>query len=131
MKTTDVLECGCEPMEVTSMHRPDTGWKIVDAQGHEHRWHVNGTVATRYDPCLQYETPSLVWVKDGEAIDEDGEPYDVGHSECLQCGEHIAPGYTADVYRCFVPGLRWYKIAGRLVSESEFRVAIDQQKGAL
>lgn len=36
---SDTFECGCESVDATSDHRPDTDWRHVDSQGHEHRWH--------------------------------------------------------------------------------------------
>jgi hypothetical protein len=31
---------GGRDFEVTSLNRPDTAWRFVDAAGHEHRWYV-------------------------------------------------------------------------------------------
>ena len=150
---------GCDPVEVTSLHRPDTGWRVVDAKGHEHRWYDSGREsrceaceagyrlvadgihyddarggwtwglcrkltpfpATNYNAVHDYVTPTLLWVKDGEEFwEDDDEPHDVGHLECRQCGEHVSPGYTADTYRVYIPGLRWYRINGESVSEQDF-----------
>jgi len=121
MKIQDVeFECGCDPLEVTSLHRPDTSWRFVDRRGHEHRWHVNGKPAESYDPQRSYDVPTLMWVKDGETIDEDGEVKEFGHTECCQCCASVTPGYTADTNRCFVPGLRWCRINGESVTPEEF-----------
>jgi hypothetical protein len=122
----DVLEMGCERLDVTSLHRPDTSWSYVDHAGHVHQWHVaGGGPATSYDPSRAYETPTLVWVKDGEEWWEDAdEPHAVGHLECPQCGEHVQPRYMADTCTQYIAGLRWYRINGRSVSESDFKARI-------
>jgi hypothetical protein len=119
-KAETVFESGCELVEVTSTHRPDTSWRFVDAQGHEHRWYAKGAPAESYSPSGRYEVPTLVWVKDDVGYFEDGEPYDIGHHECVQCGEHVEPRSTADSVQQFVPGLRWYRINGRSVTKDEF-----------
>jgi hypothetical protein len=117
----DVFEMQCDLVDVTSLHRPDPTWRHVDAHGHEHRWYVDGTPAVSYDPSARYETPSLVWVKDGEEFwDGDDEPHDVGHLECRQCGDHVEPRYTADDTRQHIPGLRRYRINGEPVTPEEF-----------
>lgn len=115
------FECGQNPIDVTSAHRPDTAWRVTDAHGHEHRWHVDGKPAVSYAPSARYETPTLVWVKDGEEYwEDDDEPHAVGHLECRLCGEHIEPRYRADDCTQYIPGLRWYRIDGRLVSPDEY-----------
>lgn len=124
----DTLETGCDLLDVTSLHRPDTAWRFVDAHGHDHRWYVDGggpggehISASGYSPQLRYITPTLIWVKDGEEYwEDDAEPDAVGHLECAQCGERIAPAYCADTTRQFIAGLRWFRINGRLVSREEF-----------
>ena len=117
----DMFECGCEPIDVTSASRPDTSWRVVDAHGHVHEWYVDGTPATAYYPEANHETPTLVWVKDGEEYwEDDDEPHDVGHRECRQCGEHIEPRYTADTCQIYIAGPRWCKINGQLVTLEEF-----------
>ena len=74
----------CDSIEVTSRHRPNPSWTAVDSHGHEHRWYVDGVPATSYNPMTKYETPTLVWVKDGEQWwSDDDEPHDVGHYECV------------------------------------------------
>ena len=116
-----LFESGCELVDVTSLHRPDTSWQVIDAQGHEHCWYVNGLPAGSYNPATTHETPTLVWIKDGEEYwEDDDEPHAVGHLECRQCGERLRPGYTADAYQVYVPGLRWYRIDGERVTEAEF-----------
>ena len=125
------FECGQELVDVTSNHRPDTSWHFTDAQGHEHRWYVEGKPAATYHPEATHDTPTLVWVKDGvEYWEDDDEPHDVGHLECRQCGESIAPAYTADAWVQHIGGLRWYRIDGQLVSEDEFRRRVAEAKPA-
>jgi len=116
----DVFEAGADMIEVTSQHRPDTNWRVVDAQGHEHRWYVDGKPAVSYNPSAKHETPTLVDVHDGWGYWEDGERYAIHHYECRQCGEHIEPRYTADTNRQYIPGLRWCRINGESVSKEEF-----------
>jgi hypothetical protein len=116
----DIFETGVEQLDATSAHRADTAWVYRDAHGHEHRWHVDGKPADAYDPRARYDVPTLVWVKDGERIDEDGEPYEVGHLECRECCASVSPGYTADAYTVYVPGLRWFQINGEPVTGEEF-----------
>lgn len=118
---SDVFEMHCDMVDVTSLHRPETTWRFTDAHGHEHRWYVGDKPATSYSPSERYETPTLVWVKDGEDYWEgDDEPHDVGHLECRQCGEHVQPLYGADQTVQMIPGLRDYRINGERVSEEEF-----------
>src|SRR6185436_19512973 len=118
----DVFEFGQELMDVTSNHRPDTLWRFIDAHGHEHRWYVGDMPAASYNPSATYETPTLLWVKDGEEFwDGDDEPHDVGHLECRICGEHVTPRYTADTTTQYVAGLRWFRINGEPVSMDEFQ----------
>jgi hypothetical protein len=118
------FETGCDLIDATSSHRPDTDWRIVDGAGHEHRWFFGDKPATEYNPSARYSVPSLKWVVDGVAYWEDGEPYDVGHHECRVCREHIEPGYTADAYTQYVPGLRWCRINGESVTREQFERAL-------
>lgn len=128
----DVFEAHCELMDVTSMHRPDTSWRFVDAQGHEHRWHVESSEpnvttapAVSYNPSAKYITPTLIWVKDGEEFwEDDDEPHEVGHLECKQCGQHVSPHHIADSTVQYIPGLRHYRINGVTVSEEEFKTKL-------
>ncbi len=71
--------------------------------------------------------PTVERIVDGIEEDEDG-PYEVSHLECRLCHERIEPRYTADATTQHVPGLRWFKIDGRPVSEEEFMAA--RQKAA-
>jgi hypothetical protein len=117
----DVFDGHCDLLDVTSLHRPDTAWVFVDAHGHEHRWHVDGKPAASYRPDAKHETPTLLWIKDGEEYwEDDDEPHDVGHLECTQCGEHVTPRYTADATTQHIAGLRNYRINGEPVTQEEF-----------
>jgi hypothetical protein len=120
---SDVFESGCELIDVSMMSRPDTNWLFTDAAGHVHRWHEVGSSepAQSYQPEWAYEVPTLRWVVDDRWIDEDGEERETGHSECVQCGEHVTPRHTSDTTRQMIPGLRWYRINGQSVSEDEFK----------
>lgn len=118
-----VFESGCDMIEATSSKRPDTAWVFTDAHGHQHRWFLGDQPATNYRPTGKYHVPSLTWIHDGYGVWEDGEQYEIGHHECRECGEHIEPQYRADDTQQWVPGLRWYRINGRNVSEQEFKAA--------
>lgn len=122
-----IFEMHTELMDVTSLRRPDTSWRVIDANGHEHRWYVNGQPAASYDPEKSYETPTLVWVKDGEEQwDDDDEPHDIGHLECRECGEHISPRYTADTTTQHIPGIVSCRINGERVSPEEYKARYEQ-----
>lgn len=111
------FESGCDMLEVTSLHRPNLSWHLIDDEGHGHRWLPAGN----YNPTIKYEVPSLVWVKDGEEYwEDDDEPHDVGHHECRLCGQRIEPGYCPDSSEQYISGLRWYRVDGRSVSREEF-----------
>jgi hypothetical protein len=124
----DVFETGCDLMEATSSYRPDTGWRVVDAQGHEHRWYVDGAPAVSYHPSAKHETPTLVWIFERWGYYEDGERYAIGHHECHACGEPIEPRFTADTTRQYVPGLRWFRINGESVSPEEFERRVHEAR---
>lgn len=122
----DTFDVSCGVIEVTSLHRPDEGWRHVDAAGHEHYWHEVGESAfkpmTSYSPMKHYLALSLIWVKDGEEYwPGDDEPHDVGHHECKQCGEHVEPGYKADDCVQLIPGLKRFWVNGINVTEEEFK----------
>jgi len=55
----------------------------------------------------------------------------VGHLECRQCGEHIAPGYTADSNRVYIPGLKWCRINGQSVTPEEFERRWIEARGSI
>jgi len=130
MKINDTeFATGCDLIEVTSLHRPDTAWRFVDAKGHEHRWYVNGQPAATYRPEARFETPTLIWVKDGEEYwEDDDEPHDVGHLECRECSAHVKPGYKPDDCTQHIPGLRWFRINGESVSKEEFERRVEEER---
>lgn len=104
-------------LEVTSLSRPDLGWRHTDRAGHEHRWlKENGEEPGAYDPAETYEVPSLVTVV---APTEDGFD-EVLRCECRACGEHIEPGRCADAEPVYIAGLTRGYINGRPVTREEF-----------
>jgi hypothetical protein len=124
MKTTFKgmqIEAGCEMIDVTSNHRPDTSWRHVDERGHVHQWHANGEPARGYSPMDKHDVPTLQYLVDEIWTDQFGERRELGHNECKQCGEHIEPRHTADTHKQMIPGLRWFKINGRDATEEEVR----------
>lgn len=121
----DVFEMHCDLIDVTSLHRPDTGWRLIDAQGHEHRWYVDGKPATSYSPSEKHEAPTLSWIFEGWGYWEDGERYAIGHHECSQCGEHVEPRYCPDSTTQHIAGLRNYRVNGEHVSEDEFKRRVE------
>src|ERR1700684_1775630 len=85
-----VFEIRREMMDASSLCRPDMSWAYTDKAGHAHRWFAkldDGMVipATSYRPELSYLTPTLRSVHDGWGYYEDGEEYEMGHLECLDC----------------------------------------------
>lgn len=121
-KDGHTYEINVDMIDVTSIHRPDTGWRHTDSHGHLHQWYDGDAPAVRYDPSTKYSVPSIIWIKDGEYWDDDMEemrPY--GHNECSQCHDRLEPVYTADSFRQHVPGLKSYLIDGEPVSEEEFK----------
>jgi hypothetical protein len=114
--------CERELIDVSMLHRPDETWRHIDAQGHEHRWYANGQPVTTYAPNVEYTTPTLIWVKDGETwYADDDEPHEIGHTECAICGEHVRPGYTSDSHKQYIAGLAHYYIDDQPVPEEEFK----------
>lgn len=113
------FEAGCDLIDVTSMNRPDTAWRKVDAAGHVHCWHVNGAPATNYDPAKPYDVPTVEARIVGEYV-HDGEVIKMTDTFCRQCGERVTPGTTADTYQRFIPGRRWFAVDGRSVTRAEF-----------
>jgi hypothetical protein len=119
------FETHCDPIDVTSIHRPNTGWTFTDTKGHTHRWHFEGDgeikPATEYNPRLSYFVPTIHFVQDGvRYYEDDDEPTPYGHYECNECGARVEPGYCADACRTYIPGLIYYKIDGRPVTKEEF-----------
>lgn len=120
-KNGDVFEMSFDLMDVTSMRRPDETWRYTDVRGHLHQWFEDGQPMERYRPDRTHDTPTLVWVKDGEEYWEgDDEPHPVGHNECRECGEHIEPRYTADTTTQYVAGLLHCRINGQVATREEF-----------
>lgn len=116
-----VLECHRDMIDVTSNHRPDIAWIFTDSNGHVHRWYDdNDKPSTVYRPIVSYSVPSIKWVKDGIGYYPDGSEYEIGHYECILCGETVDPGYTADTVTQYVPGLTHYLVNGQAVSRDEF-----------
>ncbi len=116
----------CDMLDVTSMSRPNTAWTHVDAEGHEHRWYMplneqqTPAAAYRYDPQVRYTLPTLVKVHDGWDYWEDGERTERWHYACKTCGEPVRPGYKADDYEQYIPGIKSYYVDGQLVRREEF-----------
>lgn len=115
---TKTFETGCEMLEVTSMNHPDPSWSYADKAGHVHRWSIE-----KKEDRVQYDLPTLMWIKDGE--DEEG--FALGHTECRVCREHVTSGYTADLYHVFIPGPRWYRIDGQRVSAQEYHIQMAEE----
>ncbi len=118
-------------IDVTSMNRPDTTWKVVDAAGHEHRWYVDGKSAGHYDPSAHHELPTLVWVTTGAGHYPDGSEYDVGHYECRECGEEVEhPRSTSDSFTQRIPfGVITCEIDGVPVTREQFEKSYAEEYG--
>ena len=116
-----LFEMRCEPIDVTSMSRPNPDWRWTDSSGHVHRWFdvtTSPVVATEYHPSHRYDVPTLVFVEDYPATEEYPA---VGHWECRECREVApSPGRCPDYYRQLIPGLREYFIDGEPVSKEVF-----------
>lgn len=116
-----------EPLDVTSLHRPDPAWHFTDPSGHEHRWHVNGQPASGYRPSDRYEIPTTRVVQDEPYTDEYGDEVHPSHLECLQCRATVNPGYTADTTRQYVAGLQRCFVDGVEVSREEFERLVKEE----
>jgi hypothetical protein len=114
-----------DPIEVTSMHRPDPTWAHTDAAGHVHGFYPPGD----YRPQLSYTLPTLKQVVDVEGVyDEEGDMLEppIWHWACVECDETIRPRYVADEYRQYIAGLKHYAVDGETVPFDEFkRLAIE------
>ena len=110
-------------IDVTSCHRADISWIYVDPARHIHRWFEQDALepATKYDPDKAYFVPTVTFVEDVAATEE--EPA-IGHYECTQCRARVIPGYTADVYRVFKAGMRHWLVDGEEVSPKDFLAAV-------
>lgn len=115
----------CDPIEVTSNHRPDERWQHTDLAGHTHQWEWPSGKRL-YSPTQQATLPTLHWVKTGVRYDEDGEEYEVGEYRCLQCQAVVEPRFTADRCRQYIPGLRRCYINDQPVSHEEFERAVKE-----
>jgi hypothetical protein len=123
----DVFESHCDLIDVTSLHRPDPSWRFVDADGHQHVWFKDGRPATSYHPAGTYDVPTIEFVFEEWGYFEDGERYAIGHQECRQCRARVPePGFTAEAYTQYLPGLRHYTINGEPVSKDEFEARAKQ-----
>ncbi len=109
-----------DAIDVTSNHRPDLNWKFTDSLGHVHRWFVGEEPAVAYHPQPNYHVPTIKWVKTGTSVYPDGSEYEIGYHVCLECGDVVRPGYTADTTSQYVPGLTHYLIDGVEVSFEEW-----------
>jgi hypothetical protein len=118
----ETFEIERDLIDATSISRPDTRWRYTDANGHLHAWYVKGETApaAQYSPSASYDLPTLLWVVDGVAYYPDGESYEYGHYECVQCGEHVKPANTADTETQYIAGLLHCRINGTSVSKEEF-----------
>ena len=116
----DIFRIESTPVEVTSLHRPDTSWRFVDKAGHEHRWWEGLGLAIQYRPTSQYYVDTVKKVVDGWYYDEDGEPFARWHYECDQCGDKVEPGYCADTHTQYIPGIKRCYINDVLVTPEEF-----------
>jgi hypothetical protein len=121
------FEVQSDPIDVTSMSRPDPSWKVSDPAGHVHQWHsaMAGGPATSYHPADSYSLPTLIAITE-RAYWPDGDPYDavIGY-RCLSCGFVLDradwPRRVADISRQFIHGVRCFLVDGVSVTASEFK----------
>ena len=113
----------CDPIEVTMLNRPDEGWSHTDSHGHEHFWTFRGKRG-HYSPTAKAELPTLRRVVTGTGYYPDGEPYDIAHYECRECGERVEPRSKTDDYRQFIPGPRRCYINDEPVTPEAFEAAV-------
>ena len=123
-ETFDVVS---EPIEVTSMSRPDVAWAFTDPAGHVHRWHADGLQAVVYDASRSYDVPSVLFVVDERYVDEDGEERERGHYRCRKCGARVVPGLTADMCRTYISGPKRCYINGQPVTVEQFRARLAEK----
>lgn len=122
------FEMECEPIEVTSISRPDERWAYTDPSGHMHRWEWEDD-KREYRPGVSASVPTVRYVVDGVDVDECGDEHEYGHHECVLCGAHVTIGTTADTCRQYMPGLKTYRVDGAIVSEAEFKRIYNAQHG--
>jgi hypothetical protein len=122
-----VFEMKRDPIDVTTLNRPDPKWSFTDAAGHVHQWHVGGKPAKRYSPAANYELPTLRWIVDEPATDDWPEE---GHYECITCGATAVPGTCADTIQQFIAGPARCYIDGIPVSRETFETEFEKAKKA-
>jgi hypothetical protein len=115
----DIFAVFTDRIDATSQSRPDETWRVVDAAGHEHRWHVNGEPMASYSTMARYELPTLELVRTGSWFG-DGEEHPIYEWKCRACGEVVRPGTCADTFQVWVPGVTHFRINGQTVSREEF-----------
>lgn len=122
-KDGNVYEVYCDMLDVTSNHRPNTGWMFIDRERHEHCWveTATGLRAAAYDPSKQYEVPTVEFVRTGSWVDDDGEEHESGHFECKFCRDRVELAFMADTEQRFIPGTKHCRINGESVTVEEFR----------
>jgi hypothetical protein len=117
-----------EMIDVTSLSRPDTSWRFVDAAGHVHQWFVGDRPAERYDPSASYVLPTLHAVETGRWFDEEGEEHVDEEYRCVQCEAVVVPRTRADDTQMFIPGMARCFIDGVRVTKEEFDAAVKEAK---
>lgn len=124
-----MLEMRREEINVTSSYRPDTNWRYVDQQGHTHIWQERTKageliVVGEYDPAKTYVVSSLRYVVDVPETDEYPEE---GHHVCMQCGECVRIGYTADDIDRYILGAISYYCDGEQISKETFDRLVQEE----
>ena len=121
------VEVTCEPFDVTPFQEKDSTWVCIDAEGHEHRWHIpHGANDWSKEGCWALPTLRAVTYICGYADDGD-EMYGM-HYYCKRCGERIEPGWKATVFRRFMQGPKRFYLDGIEVSQKEAEQAIKEMK---
>lgn len=124
-----IIEFERELIDVTSNHRPDLNWIFFDSSGHCHQWHNGQILAVKYSPAGFYHVPSIKWVKTGVDYYPDGSEYEVGYYACIDCGEEITPGYTADTTTQYITGVTRYYVDGKEVKKEELEAIMKSYEG--
>ena len=115
-------------VDVTSLRRPDETWEHIDASGHVHRWEWPDGRRV-YQPAQRASLPTLKRVVDRIEFNEEGEPYEVWHYECVQCSATVEPRMTADTNTQYIAGLASYRIDGENVSPDVFKREFEKSTG--
>lgn len=126
-----------EMLDVSSMCRPDTNWRVVcRVCGWYHQWHgvyVSGTrAADVYSPTTRYELPTLIWVwfeEPSRGPDDEWPDPGRGYYACRGCGATIVPRYTADTVQQMIPGLAHYHVNGVSMSREAFFAQLSVMTG--